>query len=54
MNDAELEAARGELRQAAVDYAGLIGTEYDEDAFVNQVTRLEVAAQKFVEAKSKS
>lgn len=47
----DLEKARGELRQAAVDYAGLIGTDYDEDNYVNQIARLEVAAERFTDAK---
>lgn len=46
-----LETARGELRQAAVDFAGLIGEDYDEDAYVNAISRLEVAAEKFAVVK---
>lgn len=41
-----LEAARGELRQAAVDYVGLMDVDHDEDAVVNAIARLEVAAEK--------
>ena len=46
-----LEAARGELRQAAVDYIGLMEVDHDDDAYVNAIARLEVAAEKFTDEK---
>ncbi len=54
MNTQDFEAFRMELRQAAIDYAGLMDLEYDEDSYVNAVTRLEVAAEKFAEAKQRT
>ncbi len=42
-----------ELRQAAIDYAGLMDLEYDDDSYANALARLEVAAEKFAEAKQR-
>lgn len=50
----KVEAARGELRQAAVNFAGLIGTDYDEDNYINAMILLEVAAEKWADAVRKN
>lgn len=43
----KLEAARAELRAAAIVFAGWSEDDCDEDNYVNIIARLEVAAEKF-------
>lgn len=53
MNEAHYKAVK-ELADAAISYTKAIMEECDDDAHLNALVRLEVAAEKFVESKTKS
>lgn len=51
MNTQDFEACRAELHTAAINFAEMFYNTADDDRMVSVIARLEVAAERFAEAK---